>query len=126
MRAVKAKDTTPEMQVRRFVHSLGFRYRLHRKDLPGKPDLVFAKLKSVIFVNGCFWHGHSCKRGCRVPKTNRSYWVKKIAGNAERDAANLRDLKPLGWRSLIVWECELTGKRKRTESLIRNFLNCRG
>src|SRR4051812_6220955 len=85
MRAGKSKDTLPEIEVRRFVYGLGFRYRLHRADLPGKPDLAFSRLKRVIFVHGCFWHGHDCARGARRPKTNQDYWNGKIAKNRARD-----------------------------------------
>jgi len=122
MRAVKAKDTGPEMQVRRFVHNLGFRYRLHRKDLPGKPDLVFPELKRAIFVHGCFWHGHSCSRGARIPKSNTDYWVEKVRKNTERDAVQAVKLRELGWNSMIVWECDLGSNRAATESAIRAFL----
>lgn len=108
MRAVKSKDTTPEIQVRRFVHSLGYRYRLHRKDLPGKPDLVFPKLRKVIFVHGCFWHGHTCNRGARMPKTNVDYWSTKIDRNRSRDEEHLKSLSVLGWKTLVVWECRLS------------------
>jgi len=107
MRAVKSVDTGPEMIVRRMLHKLGYRYRLHRKDLPGKPDLVFPSRKAVIFVHGCFWHGHNCKRGARTPKTNIPYWTNKIRRNVERDAQAISDLKAAGWRVLVIWECEL-------------------
>ena len=86
MRAVKSHDTKPELLVRRAIHCMGYRYRLHRKDLPGKPDVVFPSRKKIIFVHGCFWHGHDCARGARMPKSNRSYWVSKISRNRERDA----------------------------------------
>lgn len=122
MRAVKAKDTAPELQVRRFVHSLGCRFRLHRKDLPGAPDIVFPRLRRVLFVHGCFWHGHSCKRGNRIPKTNREYWVQKIQRNRNRDSEHARDLEALGWRQLVIWECELRDQREATEERIRRYL----
>lgn len=122
MRRVRSVDTTPEMTVRRLTHALGYRYRLHKKDLPGKPDLVFASKKKVIFVNGCFWHGHPCKRGNRIPKTNREYWLKKIRGNVERDAANLKQLQLLGWSVLNIWECE-TRDRAWLEKRIAGFLD---
>ena len=99
MRAVKAGDTAPEMTVRRMVHRMGHRFRLHRKDLPGKPDLVFPRLRKVVFVNGCFWHGHDCVRGARAPKANAEYWRAKIARNRLRDAASLAALKTEGWRA---------------------------
>lgn len=107
MRAVKSKDTKPEMIVRRLVHALGYRYRLHRPDLPGKPDLTFAGRRAVIFVHGCFWHQHTCKRGDRQPATNVAYWRRKLARNVARDKANARHLRRLGWRVLTVWECQI-------------------
>ena len=107
MRAVKGADTAPEMTVRRLIHGMGFRFRLHRKDLPGKPDIVLPRLHRVVFVNGCFWHGHDCARGARVPKANSEYWLAKIAGNSQRDAANLAALEAKGWRAEVVWECQL-------------------
>lgn len=107
MRAVKGRDTGPKMLVRRLVFSMGYRYRLHRADLPGKPDLVFAGRHKVIFVHGCFWHGHDCSRGARQPKQNAEYWSAKINSNRGRDKANLAALNKLGWKTLIIWECEL-------------------
>ncbi len=107
MRAVKSRDTAPEMIVRRLVHSMGYRYRLHRKDLPGKPDLTFQSRRKVIFVHGCFWHGHECKRGARVPKTNREYWETKIAHNRERDIQHYEELNLVGWDVFVIWECQL-------------------
>jgi DNA mismatch endonuclease, patch repair protein len=121
MRAVKSRDTKPEMLVRSLVHRLGFRFRLHRTDLPGKPDLVFINKRRVIFVHGCFWHGHTCARGARVPKTNREYWVKKVAGNKARDCRTIILLKELGWSALIVWECE-TQDPKILTKLVSRFL----
>jgi DNA mismatch endonuclease, patch repair protein len=125
MRAVKGVDTAPEMTVRRMAHALGFRFRLHRKDLPGKPDLVFPRLRKVIFVHGCFWHGHDCARGARPPKANADYWRAKIARNASRDAANMRSLKAAGWRACVVWECDLRKLEKVRRRLIR-FLGSSG
>jgi len=107
MRSVKSKDTKPEMAVRRFVHGLGYRFRLHRKSLPGTPDLVFPRLRKVVFVNGCFWHGHDCPRGARIPKNNRDYWIAKIARNRERDKLNRKLLLAEGWGVYIVWECQI-------------------
>jgi DNA mismatch endonuclease, patch repair protein len=106
MRAVKGRDTSLELSIRRLLHSLGYRYRLHRKDLPGKPDLVFASRRKVLFIHGCFWHGHGCKRGARVPKTNIEYWQRKITRTRVRDAENEDALKALGWRVLVIWECQ--------------------
>ncbi|MFT3792404.1 MAG: very short patch repair endonuclease [Rudaea sp.] len=114
MRAVRSKDTTPELKLRRLLHRAGFRFRLHRKDLPGSPDLVFPARKAVIFVHGCFWHGHDCKRGARAPKANAEYWRAKIARNIARDVRSLDALQTAGWRVSIVWECQL----KDTEAVL--------
>lgn len=121
MRAVKAKDTAPEMFVRRLVYSMGYRYRLHRKDLPGKPDLAFIGCRKVVFVHGCFWHGHGCPRGSRAPKANADYWRAKIKRNRERDAVNAAKLEAAGWDTLIVWECEL-GNESAIAARLRHFL----
>lgn len=118
MQAVKSQDTAPEMAVRRLVFAQGFRYRLHAKELPGKPDLVFPRLNKVIFVHGCFWHSHRCARGARIPVHNREYWVSKIARNSTRDKRARTALKSLGWRCLVIWECEL----KKPERLERKLL----
>jgi len=121
MRAVKGADTTPELAVRRLAHGMGFRFRLHRKDLPGKPDLTFPRLRKVIFVHGCFWHGHDCARGARVPVQNRDYWTRKVARNAERDRNAQSALQRLGWKSLVVWECEIRDQARLRRAL-RRFL----
>ncbi len=107
MRRVKGANTKPEMIVRKALFAIGHRYRLNVKDLPGKPDIVLKKHRTVIFIHGCFWHGHNCKRGARIPKTNREYWEQKIARNKARDAKNQKALKDLGWRVITVWECTL-------------------
>ena len=107
MRQVKSQDTTPEMAVRRALTARGLRYRLHRKDLPGAPDIVMAGRKLALFVHGCFWHGHDCPRGARVPKANREYWTSKVARNRARDAANRAAYSEMGWRVETLWECEL-------------------
>lgn len=122
MRAVKSRNTTPEMLVRRMVHGLGKRYRLHREDLPGKPDLTFARLRKIIFVHGCFWHGHDCKRGARQPKENADYWRQKIARNKDRDARAQEALHAMGWDVLVIWECE-TKDRGALEGRLREFFN---
>jgi DNA mismatch endonuclease (patch repair protein) len=109
MSLVRSKDTKPEMRVRRLVHGLGFRYRLHRADLPGKPDLVFPSRRKVIFVHGCFWHGHKCKLG-RMPKTRLDYWQSKIGCNKSRDRQTLRRLRNLGWKCLTIWECSVNNE----------------
>ncbi|MBS0240148.1 MAG: DNA mismatch endonuclease Vsr [Proteobacteria bacterium] len=106
MRRIKSKGMKPEMVVRRTVHALGYRYRLHRKDLPGKPDLVFGPRRKVIFVHGCFWHGHDCKEGNRRPKSNIDYWHAKISNNHLRDFAQQQLLQGMGWSVLVIWECE--------------------
>lgn len=107
MRAVKSRDTSPELIVRRLLHLMGYRFRVHRTDLPGKPDIILPGLQKVLFVHGCFWHGHNCPRGDRVPKENRDYWTAKITRNKERDKRVRSELRKLGWRSLAIWECEL-------------------
>jgi len=107
MSQIKTKGTAPELALRSALHSAGFRFRLHRKNLPGKPDIILPKYKCVIFVHGCFWHGHTCKRGARVPHTHREYWERKIAANSKRDAENLTQLEMAGWQPMVVWECEL-------------------
>lgn len=107
MSRVRSKDTSAEIEVRSLAHRLGFRFRIHRTDLPGKPDLVFSSRKKVIFVHGCFWHGHACPRGKRSPKANADYWKQKIEKNTERDLKAQSALKALGWDVLVVWECHL-------------------
>lgn len=121
MQRVRSQNTQPEMKVRRLVFGMGYRYRLHRTDLPGKPDLVFPGRRKVIFVHGCFWHGHDCKSGRKQPKTNVGYWTKKLERNRQRDQEHERALHTLGWQSLTVWECEL----KDSDALaarVRQFL----
>ena len=105
MQAVKTRDTGPERTVRRIVYGLGYRYRLNVKALPGRPDLVFARRKQVIFVHGCFWHGHGCAKG-KAPKSRLEYWLPKLEANVGRDADRVRALKELGWSVLTVWQCE--------------------
>ena len=112
MRAVKGRDTGLEMIVRRLAHGMGYRYRLHRKDLPGKPDLVFPARRKVILVHGCFWHQHDCPRGARSPKSNREYWLPKLRRNKERDAEHQARLREMGWDVLLIWECETKEKDK--------------
>jgi DNA mismatch endonuclease (patch repair protein) len=107
MRRVKGKDTSPELTVRRMLHRLGARFRLHRKDLPGSPDIVLPGRRLAIFVHGCFWHGHDCARGARVPKQNQDYWLAKVGRNRARDTSSLGALVGAGWRVETIWECEL-------------------
>jgi DNA mismatch endonuclease (patch repair protein) len=105
MQSVKTRDTGPELTVRRIVYGLGYRYRLNAKKLPGRPDIVFPGRRRVIFVHGCFWHGHGCRKG-QAPKSRLDYWEPKLRTNRERDAAQVRSLEALGWSVLIVWQCE--------------------
>ncbi len=115
MSQIKGKNTKPELLVRRFLFSKGFRFRLHSKHLPGKPDIILAKYKTVVFINGCFWHGH---KGCRyfvIPKTRTKWWLDKISGNKRRDLENFRKLTSLGWKVINIFECRLkSGKRDKT------------
>lgn len=124
MSAIRSRDTKPEMIVRRLVHSMGYRYRLHRKDLPGKPDLVFAGRRKVVFVHGCFWHQHPDQecRDARYPRSNQAYWQPKLDGNVRRDTANRQKLKDSGWDSLVVWECEIKD-RDALAARVQAFLN---
>jgi DNA mismatch endonuclease, patch repair protein len=119
MARVRGKDTGPELKVRRMLHRLGFRYRLHRRDLPGSPDLVFPRRRTALFVHGCFWHGHDCPRGSRAPKQNADYWAAKIARNRARDGETEARLATLGWCSLTVWECELRDEPALANRLVQ-------
>lgn len=118
MSHIKNKNTAPEVKLRSILHRNGFRFSLTRKNLPGTPDIVLPKYKAVIFVNGCFWHGHNCKRGQR-PQTNTEFWNKKIDKNIERDRIDEAKLKELGWRVLVVWECEL--KKQNQDALLQRI-----
>jgi DNA mismatch endonuclease, patch repair protein len=121
MQAVKSKDTSPELLVRRVLRRLGYRFQCHRKDLSGCPDFVFVRRKKIIFMHGCFWHGHNCRRGARIPKTNTEYWIKKVARNRQRDANSVFELKALGWHILVLWECELRDE-PTLSNRVRKFL----
>ena len=122
MRRIRSRDTRPELAVRKILRAQGFSgYRLHRKDLPGKPDVAYIGRRKTIFVHGCFWHGHDCKSGSRRPKTNTDYWLTKIERNVQRDAVHSAALKGLGWRQLVVWECEVKEPEK-LKSRIKRFL----
>ena len=118
MRRVRGKDTKPEMLLRSALHRAGFRFRLHRRSLPGAPDIVFPGRRKAIFVHGCFWHSHLCKRA-RKPASNRDYWIPKLAENKKRDARSRRRLAALGWRSMVVWECQLRTMDKVMEKVER-------
>ena len=122
MRAIRSKDMQPELKVRSLVHKLGYRFRPHRKDLPGKPDLAFGPRRKVIFVHGCFWHSHNCKTA-HVPKSNLEYWGPKLERNKTRDGKNIDALQAEGWQALVVWECEAgdeTGLTKRLRTFLGN------
>lgn len=121
MRAVKSRDTSPERAVRAMLRGFAPHYRLHRKDIPGNPDIAYVGRRLAIFVHGCFWHGHDCRRGARMPKANADYWRGKIARNRARDAAHQDRLAALGWRALVVWECELK-EPQALEKKLRAFL----
>ena len=123
MRRIRSKDMKPEMAVRRLVHGMGYRYRLHGAKLPGKPDIVFTRRQKVIFVHGCFWHQHGSKK-CpitRKPKSNRDYWLPKLERNRARDIENQKKLRGMGWDCLVIWECQVTGL-DALEERIRSFL----
>jgi DNA mismatch endonuclease (patch repair protein) len=121
MQRIRKTDTRPEMVVRRIAHRMGYRHRLHRRDLPGTPDLVFPGLRKVILVHGCFWHRHDCPLGAKQPSANPEYWLPKLARNAERDRQNRAKLASMGWDVLVVWECE-TRSLTDLPSLIDRFL----
>jgi DNA mismatch endonuclease, patch repair protein len=120
MRSVRNRDTGPELLVRRMLHGLGLRFRLHRKDLAGRPDIVLSKHRAVVFVHGCFWHGHGCSKG-RLPKSRVRFWTDKIVRNRARDAESVRLLRAAGWRVLTVWQCETKDTEKLRARLDRFF-----
>jgi DNA mismatch endonuclease, patch repair protein len=122
MSGIRGKDTKPEKIVRTLLHRLGYRYRLHRRDLPGKPDLVFAGQRKVIFVHGCFWHMHDCHKGAVKPATNSEFWQKKRKGNCDRDEKTLKALAAAGWKAFIVWECE-TRNGAELQTRLEEFLS---
>jgi DNA mismatch endonuclease (patch repair protein) len=125
MRAVRVRDTAPEVRVRKVAYRLGFRFRLHRTDLPGKPDLTFPGLRKVIFVHGCFWHQHQrCRRGA-APTSNVKFWLPKLARNRARDAEQLAEMRKRGWRALVIWECQ-TKDEKRLAGRLSRFLRADG
>jgi DNA mismatch endonuclease, patch repair protein len=119
MAAIRGRDTEPEQRVRSMLHRLGYRFRLHRHDLPGTPDIVFIRLKRVIFVHGCFWHGHPRCSRAGIPATHRKFWTLKIAATRERDQAAIRRLRRAGWRTVVVWQCELRQNERLENKLVR-------
>jgi len=121
MRAVRGKNTRPEWAVRKVAHRMGYRYRLHVRALPGSPDLVFPIRRKILFVHGCFWHGHDCRRGAREPKSNRGYWLAKLRRNKARDADRCAALAASGWEVMIIWECEI-GTVETLAARLRQFL----
>ena len=122
MSAIKSKNTKPEIIVRKLLHSMGYRFRLHKKDLPGSPDIVLPKYKTVIFVHGCFWHRHNNCKFATTPKTRTEFWENKFKENIERDIKNQNKLKNLGWKSRIIWECEIKDKDAINQKLKDIFL----
>lgn len=121
MSRIRGKDTQPEMVVRKLIHALGYRFRLHRRDLPGSPDIVLPRLKKAIFVHGCFWHRHAGCKYAYVPKSNVDFWMKKFDGNLRRDRASAEALKVLQWGVLTIWECE-TKDLQQLASILKRFL----
>ena len=119
MAAIKSKNTKPEIAVRKMLHALGYRFRLHRKDLPGSPDIVLPKYKTVIFVHGCFWHRHENCKYASTPKTRKEFWENKFKENIERDLKTQNNLKSLGWKSEIIWECELKSIKEIKQKLLK-------
>jgi len=118
MQAVATTHTGPELVVRSLLHSLGYRYRLHGAQLPGRPDIVLRRQKAVVFVHGCFWHGHGCQKG-RPPKSKLDYWLPKLAANRARDERNLKELRTTGWRVLVVWQCECANHARLQRKLVK-------
>lgn len=121
MARIRSKNTKPELAVRSLVHRLGFRFRLHRKDLPGCPDIVLPKFKAVIFVHGCFWHFHNCSDG-KIPETNKKYWKQKLFGNMKKDQKHVKALRGKDWKVLVVWECEVRKCYRRLPNRITKLL----
>lgn len=120
MSHVRSTNTKPEILVRRFLFAHGFRFRLYRKDLPGKPDIVLPKYKTTIFINGCFWHGHVGCKYSTIPETNKEFWNNKISGNIERDKITYSKLESLGWKVIVIWQCQL--KAKNREQTLNNLI----
>jgi DNA mismatch endonuclease (patch repair protein) len=121
MSAIRTEHTSPELAVRRILHSLGYRFRLHRHDLPGKPDIVLSRYKTAIFVHGCFWHQHSRCNRAAVPTSNRKFWLAKLSGNAARDRRVARQLRQLGWKVFVIWGCELREVGRLERRIVRRL-----
>ncbi len=119
MSRIRSKNTKPELIVRSLLHRLGFRFRLHVKDLPGKPDIVLPKYKTVIFVHGCFWHRHNDCKNSVIPKSRTKWWLEKLDGNVKRDKKALENLSVLGWKTIVIWECEL--EKETMEDTLKNL-----
>src|SRR5262249_41358425 len=126
MACVRARDTRPERRVRSLLHRLGYRFRLHRQGLPGRPDLVLPKYRAVVFIHGCFWHGHTCPKGVTKPASNRAFWDKKLRDNKARDARNRGELEALGWKVIVVWECAAADETALARVLTRALGGPRG
>ncbi len=123
MSKISGKNTKPEITIRKIAHSLGYRFRLHKKDLPGNPDMVFPKYKKIIFVNGCFWHGHKDCTRSKLPTTNKKFWKEKIELNKKRDGKNYNQLKKMDWKYLVIWQCQIRAKSlSKLENKIIKFL----
>lgn len=122
MSRIRGADTKPEMEIRRRLHALGYRFRLHARALPGKPDLTFPSRKKAIFIHGCYWHGHSCRYGRAQSKSNRAFWREKLMTNQRRDRRVRRKLRLLGWKTLVIWECHI--KKNKWEQRAVGFLDC--
>ena len=125
MSAIKSKNTKPEIKVRKVLHSMGYRFRLHSKDLPGSPDIVLPKYKTVIFVHGCFWHRHENCRYASTPKTRQEFWNKKFNENINRDKINQENLSSKGWKIIIIWECEIRNKKINLEQIFKKVIKKR-
>ncbi len=123
MSRVKSRNTKPELRVRSALHAMGYRFRLHRKDLPGNPDIVLPKHRTAVFVNGCFWHQHPGCRKATIPQNNRPYWEKKLGRNVERDRSSKAQLEEMGWRVITLWECEISRADGAMREHLRNSLN---
>ena len=119
MSRIKGRDTEPERTVRSLLHSMGYRFRLHAKKLPGKPDVILSKYRTVILIHGCFWHRHKGCKNCTTPTNNRAFWLEKLEGNVARDRRNLRELRKLGWGAIVIWECELNNVAKLRSRLAK-------